>query len=61
MEGVLSLSKLGSDCRHHADSCRWLCVYAEAWGKGNGAASFFVPGGVSLPSLTLRIHSEMSK
>lgn len=27
----LSVSKLESECHCHADSCRWLCVYALEW------------------------------
>jgi len=32
----LGVSKLGSECQHCASSCKWLCVYHEGMGEGNG-------------------------
>lgn len=52
-QGVLGISKLGSECEHSVVSCRWPCTYAEGWGKKMNMASSFVPRVVSPWTLPL--------
>ena len=40
----LGVSKVGSECWCCTGFCRWLCAYAEGWGREMVPASSFVPG-----------------